>query len=101
MQESHPQAVPYAAAVIDPEVVEVSGAVDEGIEHGLATAEATDQADVAYTQQGASAAAEPLQPAEMTGNTLEIKHDAATMSAGQETIADNRSSVQVDTHTWD
>ena len=29
--------------------------VDQGVEHGLATSAATDQADVAYTQQGQTA----------------------------------------------
>lgn len=50
LHDSQPQAVPYAAAVADPDTPENAGPVDQGIEHGLATSAATDQADVAYTQ---------------------------------------------------
>ncbi len=55
LHEPQPQALPYAAALVDPELSETVQSVDQGIEHGLATSAATDQADVAYTQQGHSA----------------------------------------------
>ncbi len=55
LHEPQPQALPYAAALVDPELSETVQSVDQGIEHGLATSAATDQADVAYTQQGQSA----------------------------------------------
>ncbi len=44
--------MPYAAALVDPELSETVQSVDQGIEHGLATSAATDQADIAYTHQG-------------------------------------------------
>ena len=59
--------MPYAAAVADTEPPDRTDPVDQGIEHGLATAEATDQADVAYTHQGEPAAAAAPQPAESAG----------------------------------
>lgn len=51
IRESQPQALPYAAAVPDPALVDdpASGPLDEGIEQGLATAPATEVADVAYS----------------------------------------------------
>jgi len=55
LHEPQPQALPYAAALVDPELSETVQSVDQGIEHGLATSAVTDQADVAYTQQGHSA----------------------------------------------
>ena len=55
LPEPQPQAVPYAAALVGPELSDTVQSVDQGIEHGLATSAATDQADVAYTQQGHSA----------------------------------------------
>ena len=54
LHEPQPQALPYAAALVDPELSDTVQSVDQGIEHGLATSAATDQADVAYTQQGHS-----------------------------------------------
>lgn len=51
-QEPQPQAVPYAATVTDAAFVSGAdaGPVDLGIERGLATAPATEIADVAYSQ---------------------------------------------------
>lgn len=79
--DSQPQAVPYAAAVADLEIPERTEAVDQGIEHGLATAAATDQADVAYTlQAGGSAALEAQQPPE-SPKAPEALQDADALSA--------------------
>ena len=44
--------------MVDPEIYARTDAIDQGIEHGLATAEATDQADVAYSHQEQYAAVE-------------------------------------------
>ncbi|KAL0027158.1 hypothetical protein WJX79_011044 [Trebouxia sp. C0005] len=70
LHEPQPQALPYAAALVDPELSEPVQSVDQGIEHGLATSAATDQADVAYSQQS-----HPAEVVEEAGQTSEA--DAA------------------------
>ena len=74
--------MPYAAAVTDPELSERSGAVDQGIEHGLATAAATDQADVAYTlPKGGPAAVEAAQPPPSASDAPEASQDIDSLPA--------------------
>ena len=88
--ESQPQAVPYAAAVADLELPEHAGAVDQGIEHGLATAAATDQADVAYTLHAEGPAAlEAPQPPESAAKTSETLQDVESLSAAPAGAADD------------
>lgn len=81
LHEPQPQAVPYAAAVVDSELADRVDAIDEGIEYGLATAPATDQADVAYTHQGASTEfAEPQTggaPAEAVSPAYDVEKASA------------------------
>lgn len=91
LHEPQPQAIPYAAAVADPELADNSEPVDQGIEYGLATAAATDQADVAYTQQeqpaGSAADAESdsngEEPAGASVATESITNTAAHTSDDQ------------------
>lgn len=72
----------YAAAVTDPELSERSGVVDQGMEHGLATAAATDQADVAYTlPAGGPAAVEAAQPPRSGSDAPEALQDVDTLPA--------------------
>ena len=86
--ESQPQAVPYAAAVSDLELPDHTEAVDQGIEHGLATAAATDQADVAYSlQAGGPAALEGRQPPEVASNVSEALQDAESLSTATAGVA--------------
>ncbi|KAL3160144.1 hypothetical protein ABBQ32_010913 [Trebouxia sp. C0010 RCD-2024] len=90
VHESQPQAVPYAAAVADNEVPGRTGAVDQGVEHGLATATATDQADVAYTHEGETAALEGLQPPKSASDASAALQDgtsplAATAGGSRDT----------------
>lgn len=74
--------MPYAAAVSDPELSERSAPVDQGIEHGLATAAATDQADVAYAlPAGGPAAVEAAQPPRSASNIPEALQDVDTLPA--------------------
>ena len=54
LHEPQPQALPYAAAVADPDIAFNDATVDPGIGNGLATAAATEHADVAYSQPGQS-----------------------------------------------
>ena len=73
VRESQPQAVPYAAAVIDPDLAENAKPIDQGVEHGLATSAATDQADVAYSIQG--------QTAELAANSAQLSNAGETSDA--------------------
>ena len=73
--------MPYAAAVTDNEIPDRTGAVDQGIEHGLATAAATDQADVAYTHEGEPAALEAPQPPTSAADASIPLRDASSPSA--------------------
>lgn len=82
--------MPYAAAVADNEVPGRTGAVDQGVEHGLATATATDQADVAYTHEGETAALEGLQPPKSASDASAALQDgtsplAATAGGSRDT----------------
>lgn len=73
----------------DPDLAENAKPVDQGVEHGLATSAATDQADVAYSAQG--------QTAELAANAAALSKagetaDASAIGAdppGIETSADN------------
>lgn len=70
--------MPYAAAVTDCEVPHRTSAVDQCIEHGLATAAATDQADVAYTHEGETAALEAPQPPKSALDASPALQDASS-----------------------
>ena len=75
--------------MIDPDLAESSKPVDQGVEHGLATSAATDQADVAYSTQGQTAElaanAAPLSNAGETADASAIGSDPS----GTETPAGN------------
>lgn len=88
LHEPQPQAVPYAAAVVDPELSDRADLLDQGIEHGLATAEATDQADIAYTHQGEPAVAAVPQPAKPAGEDVEASNDVPAAADQRKDSAD-------------
>lgn len=88
--ESHAQAVPYAAAVAELELPDRTEAVDQGVEKGLATAPATDQADVAYSlHAGGPAALEAPQPVESAVAAPEALQDIESMSAAPTSDVDD------------
>ena len=95
LQEPQPQALPYAATVTDAAFAsEVdAGPVDVGIERGLATAPATEIANVAYSQPSQSEEVVKVDSPEPGENAPAV----AEADAAAQTAENDRASDQVNT----